>query len=217
MLSLHSQSIREKAMNEQAAFDIDAREAEIIGKPQRIASLTADEFDEDAKALVTKIRQLLGLQTSEIPAVFGLMLRHPGLFRCQMDMGMQLFKGELSPRERELAVLRIAWLCRAPFEWGEHVDIAKRYGVGVDEIERLTLGSSDPGWSEHDRAILKAVEELLGQQMISDETWEVLARTWTERQLLEFPMLVGQYFATALQQNALRVKLADDNGGLRHR
>ena len=204
-------------MREQAAFDIDAREAEIIGKPQRIASLRANEFDEDAKALVTKIRQLLGLQTSEIPAVFGLMLRHPGLFRCQMDMGMQLFKGELSARERELAVLRIAWLCRAPFEWGEHVDIAKRYGVSSDEIERLTLGSSAPGWSEHDRAIIKAVEELLGKQMISDETWDVLARNWTERQLLEFPMLVGQYFATALQQNALRVKLADDNGGLRHR
>jgi hypothetical protein len=44
-----------------------------------------------------------------------------------------------------------------------------------------------------------------------------LAKTWTERQLLEFPMLVGQYYATALQQNALRVTLAKVNPGLRHR
>lgn len=200
-----------------AAFDIDAREAEIIGKPQRIRSLAPDEFDAEAKAMVIKLRASLGLGTAEIPAVFGLMLKHPGLFRCQMDMGLQLFKGELSPRERELAVLRIGWLCRAPFEWGEHVDIAKRYGITGAEIERVTQGSTAPGWNEHERAIIKAVEELLGDQMISDATWEVLAKSWTERQLVEFPMLVGQYYATALQQNSLRVRLADDNGGLRHR
>jgi 4-carboxymuconolactone decarboxylase len=198
-------------------FDIDAREADIVGKPQRIQSLAPDEFDEDAKELVRKLRQSLGLSTAQIPAVFGLMLRHPGLFRCQMDMGVQLVKGELSPRDRELAVLRVGWLCRAPFEWGEHVDLAKRVGVNGEEIERVTQGSSAPGWSAHERAILKAVEELLANQMIADDTWNQLAETWTERQLLEFPMLVGQYYATALQQNSLRVRLAANNGGLRHR
>jgi alkylhydroperoxidase family enzyme len=205
------------ANKDHAAFDIDAREAEIIGKPQRIKSLTPDEFDADAEAMVTKLRATLGLGTQEIPAVFGLMLRHPGLFRCQMDMGVQLFKGDIHPRERELAVLRIGWLCRAPFEWGEHVNIAKRYGISADEIERVTQGSSAPGWSEHERAIIKGVEELLSNQMISDATWDALAKTWTERQLVEFPMLVGQYYANALQQNSLRARLAADNSGLRHR
>lgn len=198
-------------------FDIDAREAEIIGKPQRISSLKPDEFDADATALVVRLRQSLGLGTTEIPAVFGMMLRHPGLFRCQIEMGIQMFKGELSARERELVVLRVAWWCRAPFEWGEHVDIAKRCGVTSEEIERVKHGSSAPGWTEHERAMLRAVEELLGTQMISDTTWETLARTWTERQLMEFPMVVGQYFATALQQNSLRVRLANDNVGLRQR
>lgn len=205
------------ASKDHAAFDLDAREADIVGKPQRIKSLTPDEFDADAKAMVMKLRATLGLGTQEIPAVFGLMLRHPGLFRCQMDMGVQLFKGEISPRERELAVLRVGWLCRAPYEWGEHVDIAKRYGISAEEIERVAQGSSASGWSEHDRAIIKGAEELLGNQMISDATWNVLAKTWTERQLVEFPMLVGQYYATALQQNTLRVRLAEDNPGLRHR
>jgi len=200
-----------------ADFDIDARQAEIVGKPQRIRSLTRDEFDEESRAMVTALRKALGLKTDQISEVFGLMVRNPGLFRCQMEMGKQLFKGEISPRERELTVLRVGWWCRAPFEWGEHVDIAKRFGVTDDEIERVTQGSAAPGWGEHDRAIMKGVEELLGNQMLSDETWDTLAKTWTERQLLEFPTLVGQYFATALQQNSLRVRLADDNPGLRHR
>jgi 4-carboxymuconolactone decarboxylase len=53
--------------------------------------------------------------------------------------------------------------------------------------------------------------------MISDETWTVLARTWTERQLIEFPALVGQYVATAYSQNALRIRLGVGKGGLTHR
>jgi hypothetical protein len=71
--------------------DTDTREAEIIGKPQRIAPIAPEEFDEDAKALVVRIRRSLGLGTAAMPEVFGLMLRHAGLFRCQMDMGIHLY------------------------------------------------------------------------------------------------------------------------------
>jgi 4-carboxymuconolactone decarboxylase len=135
-----------------------------------------------------------------------------------MEMGIQLAgRGELSPRERELAILRVGWWCGAPYEWGEHVTVAKRYGITADEIERITQGSAAAGWSEHEWAILRGVEELLGEQMISDATWAVLAKRWNERQLIEFPVLVGQYFAVALQQNSLRVRLDAGNSGLRER
>jgi 4-carboxymuconolactone decarboxylase len=202
-----------------AGFDIDAREAEVLGKPQRIAPLGPDEFEGEAKALIVGVRESLGLsEHSAMPPVFGVMLKHPGLFRCQMEMGLQLLgKGALGARERELAILRVGWLCRAPFEWGEHVDVAKRYGVTDEEIQRVTQGSSAPGWTEHEAAVLRGVEELLGDQMISDETWDVLARSWSERQLIEFPTLIGQYVATAYLQNSLRIRLAAVNSGLRHR
>jgi len=81
----------------------------------------------------------------------------------------------------------------------------------------VTRGSSAPGWTEHEAAILKGVEELLGDQMIADDTWSVLARSWTERQLLEFPTLVGQYVAIAYSQNALRMRLNPGKQGLRNR
>jgi alkylhydroperoxidase family enzyme len=202
-----------------AGFDIDAREAQVLGKPPRIGPLKADELSDDAKKLIVTIRQSLGLTDhSEIPPVFATMLKVPGLFRCQVEMGIQLLAhGAIAARERELAVLRVGWLCGAPYEWGEHVNIGKRYGVSADEIERVRQGSSAAGWTDHEAAILRGVEELLQDQMISDPTWDVLARTWTEPQLLEFPTLVGQYVATAYLQNSLRARLAKDNSGLRHR
>ncbi len=202
-----------------AGFDIDAREAQVLGPPQRIAPLAPEDLDEDARALVIAIRASAGADPREsIPPVFATMLKHPGLYRCTMEIGIQLLgKGELNPQERELAVLRVAWLCRAPYEWGQHVEIAKRVGVTAETIERVTQGSSAAGWSEHEAAIVRGVEELLGDQMISDDTWNVLSRTWTERQLLEFPTLVGQYVSVAYSQNALRIRLNPGNRGLRHR
>jgi alkylhydroperoxidase family enzyme len=197
---------------------IAAREAEINGKPQRIEPLGPVALSDEVRGMVTRIRASIGLSPSpNIPEYVMTMIKHPEIFRCQMEMGTAIFKGALSPRERELAVLRVGWLMRAPYEWGEHVDIAKRYGVTADEIERVTQGSAVPGWSEHDAAILRGVEELLSEQAISDETWAVLAMSWNERQLIEFPMMVGQYVATALLQNALRMRLAADNPGLAYR
>ncbi len=199
--------------------DIAARQAEIADQPQRIESVHHDEFDEESMVYIRRIHASLGIQTSAVvPEYFGLIVKHPGIFRCQLDMGTMFFKeGRLPKRERELAILRVGWLCRAPYEWGEHVDIGKRYGLTDQDIERVIIGSSAPEWSGHDRAILKAVEEIFTNQMISDETWAILARNWDEAQLIEFPTLVGQYVATAIQQNSLRVRLAPDNPGLTHR
>lgn len=197
-------------------FDIDARESEIIGKPQRIKSLTTEEVHEEDKVQITKIHQSLNNTMTEISHVFRLMLQHPGLFQCQIDTALQLFEnGLISPRDRELAILRVAWWSRAPYEWGEHVRIAKRCEITNEEIARVQKGSSALGWNDHDRAIICGVEELLGDQMISDETWAVLRRTWNEKQLIEFPYLVGQYFLIAMLQNSLRVGLDRHNIGLR--
>jgi len=195
-----------------------AREAEITGQPQRIAELQPDEIDGEAREIIRTIRSSTGRESdSFIPGYMRTALKHPALFRAHMQMGTTIFKGTLPPRERELAVLRIGWLLRAPYEWGEHVDIGKRYGITDAEIEALIVGSAAPNWNDHERAILKGVEELLGNQMISDATWARLAESWDEQQLFEFPMMVGQYVATAFVQNSLRITLAEDNPGLTYR
>lgn len=199
--------------------DIEAREKELLGKPERISPMKVEDFDAEAITTVTNVRKVMGIKdTDDIPGFFRISLKHPGLFRIQMESGIQLVgHGALPRREAELAILRVGWLCRAPFEWGSHVGIGKRFGLTDEEIERLTIGSSAPGWNEHDGAIVKAVEELIADYYISDETWAILARSWDEPQLLEFPYLVGAYVTTAMQQNAIRLRLHDDNPGLTHR
>lgn len=195
---------------------IAAREADIIGKPQRIEPLA--ELTPEARDLVVRIRSSIGSATGAfVPEYFRTLAKHQEIFRCQLEMGTAIFKGQVAPRDRELAVLRIGWLMRAPYEWGEHVSLGKRYGLTTQEIERVIEGSAAPGWSEHEAAILGAVEELLTEQAIADDTWATLAASWNEPQLLEFTMIVGQYVSIALVQNALRMRLAPTNAGLSSR
>lgn len=198
--------------------DIAAREAHVIGAGPRIHAVPNDEVDPEARQLVNDIRSAAGAGPATIiPEYMRVVIKHPEIFRCQMDLGTVLFEGRISARERELAVLRVGWLTQSPYEWGQHVEIAKRYGLSPDEIERIMAGSSAPGWSEHEAAVLRGVEELMADYALSDATWEVLAKSWDEAQLIEFPMMVGQYVATAFVQNSLRIPMQEGNPGLSRR
>ena len=198
--------------------NIDQRMAEITGQPQRIVPLREEDLTPEAHQFARELRTAFNIpENGAMPEVMRTMLVHPELFRAQMAVGLVLANSAIPPRERELAVLRNAWLCGAPYEWGEHVDIGKRLGLTSEEIERVTQGSKAPGWSDHDRAVLKGVEEFHADHTLSESTWAELAKTWNDKQLMEFPVLVGIYIATALQQNALRVRLAENNPGLGHR
>jgi 4-carboxymuconolactone decarboxylase len=200
------------------SYDTAAREAHVVGKGPRIEAIPDEKIPDEIRATVNETRAGVGLGPAKVlPEYTRLIAKHPAVFRQHMEMGTAIFTGQIPPRERELAVLRIAWVCGAPFEWGEHVNISKRYGVSKEEIERVIAGSAAPGWSEHESAILRGVDELVLDQTLYDQTYATLARRWSEPQIIEYLMMVGHYVTVALVQNSLRARLADDNPGLRHR
>ena len=192
---------------------IKAREADVTGKPLRIEPVADEQISDE-------VRDLLGPPKGygtpgELPVQFRIMLHHPDLLETYRPMGsFFIVQGKLPPRDRELLILRNAWICQAPYEWGEHVGIGKRCGLTSEEIERVTAGPDAPGWTEHERALLTAVAELHGNAMITDATWAILARTLDTAQMLEVPLIVGQYQGTAYFQNSLRLPLRPGNEGL---
>lgn len=136
------------------------------------------------------------------------LVRHPKLLkRWNVFAGHVLVKSSLPPRERELAILRVGWLCRAEYEWAQHVVIGRRCGLGDDEIERIKAGPATPGWSPHEAAVLRATDELHRDAFVRNETWEALAAVWSEEQLLDFLFAVGQYHLVSMALNSLGVQL----------
>lgn len=169
----------------------------------RLAPLPEEDCDEE-------VRQLLrgaGPGGGRPLNIFTTLAHHPKLLRRWLVFGTHvLAKSSLSPRERELAILRVGWLCRSEYEFGQHVLIARASGITDPEIERLTRGPDAPGWDPFEATLLRAVDELHADAFVSDATWHALAARYDVRQLLDLIFTVGQYTLVSMALNTLGVQ-----------
>ena len=96
---------------------------------------------------------------------------------------------------------------------GQHAVLAGRVGISDEEIARVKSGPEAGGWTEMEGAMLRAVDELHSDACVTDDTWKVLAAHLDERQLIEVPMLVGQYHIVSFTLNTLGIQREPGLGG----
>ena len=174
----------------------------------RIHPLPPGDRDAESRLLIASIG------SGATDNTFNTLVRHPNLLRQWMPFTVALaVTGLLSPRLREIAILRTGWLCRAEYEWGQHTVLARRVGISDEEIIRVKRGPEAEGWTELEAAVVRAADELHSHACITDETWAVLAAHLDERQLIEVPMLVGQYHIVSFTLNTLGIQREPGLGG----
>src|ERR1700761_4877997 len=174
----------------------------------RIHPLPRGERDAESRVLIDSIG------SSATDNTFDTLIRHPNLLRQWMPFTVALaVTGVLPPRLRELAILRTGWLCRAEYEWGQHVVLARRVGTSIGEIAGVKIGPEVEGWTELEPAVLRAVDELPSDACVTDNTWAVLAAHLDERQLIEVPKLVGQYPIVSFTLTTLGIQREPGLGG----
>jgi alkylhydroperoxidase family enzyme len=143
--------------------------------------------------------------------VLGTLARHPALTRAFNTFnGHVLFATTIEPRERELLVLRVAHVRNADYEWAQHVVLGRDAGLTDDEIGRVPSGPDAPHWDARDAALLRAVDELVRDACVSDETWSVLARDFDEQQLMDIVFTVGAYDLLAMAFRSFGIELDAD-------
>jgi alkylhydroperoxidase family enzyme len=204
---------------------IAAREAAILGEPPRIAPVDRESAAAaEVIAATARLRaDLMGdnkpLAIGAIPEIMFTLCRYPDIWGKVMALSLQVQgpSATLPAHLRQLAILRTAWLLQAPYEWGEHVRHSKRLGITSEQIDRITRGSVCPEWSEEERAILKAAEELRDNAMLTEDTWHALAAVLNDEQSFELLVLIGHFTNVAYMQNTLRLRLEPSNPGLRAR
>ena len=121
-----------------------------------------------------------------------------------------LQESTLPLRDRELLILRIGYLNQGAYEWAAHRGLALSVGISEQELGAITIGSTDPRWSNWDASLLRAAEELHQNALVSDETWEALSKRYTNRQMMETVFTVGQYNMVAMYLNSLGVQFEED-------
>jgi alkylhydroperoxidase family enzyme len=143
--------------------------------------------------------------------VLGTLAHHPTLARDYHTFnGHILFASTLSARQRELLVLRVAAVRRSTYEWKQHVVLGGDAGLTPEEIDRIAEGPDAPGWTPIDRAMVRAVDELVADARIADPTWAALAAELDTRQLMDLVFTVGAYEVLAMALRSFGVALDDD-------
>ena len=176
----------------------------------RLAPLADDELNEEQQE-VLKNQQMRG----SVPNVFRTLVHHPKLAKRWLVFATHILsKTTLSPRDREIAILRAGFLAGSPYEWGQHVVIGRAAGLSDDELRGIRDGASADCWSEHEKYVIRAADELHNDVMISDDTWEGLQQNYSTEQILDLIFTCGQYRMLAGALNSCGVPLDDDIEGL---
>ncbi len=141
--------------------------------------------------------------------IYKTLAHHVALYDRWSPLGQFLLNGSsLPPRERELVMLRMGWLCQSEYEWSQHARIAKGApGLTDAEIHRIALGPDAAGWSPFERTLLRMVDELRYDTMIGDATWQALGEKYSDQQKIEALYTAAQYQLVSMALNTLGVQL----------
>ncbi|MBD3195072.1 MAG: hypothetical protein GF317_08465 [Candidatus Lokiarchaeota archaeon] len=146
--------------------------------------------------------------------VYSTLMRNQDITMRVMMMFRQLSsKMTISERERELLVLRTAWLCYSEYEWGNHLLLGKQAGLTDQEINNIKIGFTAEEWNSSDALLLKIVDELYFDNFITDDTWMALNEKYDFEQIMDIIFLVGQYNLLAMFLNSTGVQLEYNKKG----
>jgi alkylhydroperoxidase family enzyme len=84
---------------------------------------------------------------------------------------------------------------------------ARNAGISDGEIEAVRSGPQAPCWSELERALLAATDQMIRDKSIEDGVWQVIAADLDYKQQLDFVFTVSSYAMLAMALNALKVQL----------
>jgi alkylhydroperoxidase family enzyme len=173
-----------------------------LTKP-RILPVEKARWTPEQKAILEPFERQLQLYN-----VFTTMANHPDLARDWLTFANHVLRqSTLPPRDREILILRIGWLCGDEYEWAQHARIGKSVGLTDEDLAHIRQGPDADGATRHDRLLLRAVDELHNDSFISDETWNALAKTYNTKQMMDLVFAVGQYNLVSMALNTFGVQL----------
>lgn len=186
----------------------------------RIEPLPTSEWPEEMRGAMEALRP--GSPRHRFPVVdgnrpkglnaLGTLAQHPALARAFHTLnGHILYATTISPRQRELLVLRVSVLRDAEYERRQH-EVVGRLDAGLteEEIARVAEGPDAPGWSPLEGALLRSVDELVKDGVVSDATWATLSSELDTRQMMDVVFTIGTYETLAFAFRSFGVELDED-------
>lgn len=146
--------------------------------------------------------------------VFKLMAHAETCFRPWIRLGSSVLgRQKLSGKLRELAILRVAKLSGAPYEWVQHVPIALREGASQAQVDALERGDASADcFDDLERLVLRFTDEVVRDVGASRATHDALARLLSPQELVELVLAIGFYMTIARLMQTFEIDLEPPRG-----
>lgn len=176
---------------------------------QRIAPVSMEEFADVARVIYAERQLPADMRSMSASNVELILANHPEVAKAYFNFGLQLLlSSKLSERARELIVLRVAWRAQAAYSWAHHVDHMKNK-FSPEDFAAIKQGPEAAHWSDDERALIRASDELFDTRRIDDSTWAVLAKKLDTRELMEVVFVVGNYVMLTMAEKSLGIELEE--------
>jgi 4-carboxymuconolactone decarboxylase len=171
--------------------------------PRRLDPLAADRWDDTVRLALSPLIPADRANPREAGNLLGTLVHHPDLTRAYLTFGVHMLYGTtLSPRIREVAIMRTAHRCDSDYLWSHHLPIAQREGLSDEEIEDIARGVPT---ADADLAVVRAVDELADCHTVSAATWTSLAQHFSDQQCMDLVFTIGGYTMLALAVNTFGI------------
>ena len=99
--------------------------------------------------------------------------------------GSILFASEFDARKREIAVIRIAHITKASYEWHAHVKFGLAVGVTEEEIQKIAVDGPVTTLDEEGNLLCRIADEITRDIRLSDEALAMALDKYGPRQTTE--------------------------------
>lgn len=111
---------------------------------------------------------------------------------------------------RELVIMRIAHLNRAPYEADQHAPIALREGLVQAQLDALQAPDADPSlFDAKERAVLAYADAMTRSVQVDDAVFDALRPFFDARELVELTATIATYNMVSRFLEALQVHSTD--------
>jgi 4-carboxymuconolactone decarboxylase len=174
----------------------------------RILPLPRAEWTDDAREVFAYWGEPNAWEEGSKTNVLMVMGNHPDLGKVYNAWGKHLLmSNSLGSRYLELLILRVAWLVKSAYEWHNHVGYALNAGLTLEDIGAIRDFPEGGNWTEQDAVVLRSVDELKEDGIISDATWETLGKYFDKRQKMDLVFSIGHYVMTSWALSSFGVEI----------
>jgi len=176
----------------------------------RISLVQKNQASPEVKELFQRIED----NGAKVINLYRAIANSPHVIRNLIKLGNSLIsKTDLSPKLRELTIMRIAKLCDCEYEWVQHTPIALHSGVSQTQLDVIGSWKESNAFTDEERAVLQYVDEVAQNVKVADNTFEALGQHLSEREIVELNLAIGWWGMLARLLVPLEVELDEQSVG----